>query len=353
MVGPQAIGTRYCVRFDRYVEQAGYIRPAPGSQMEIFDPWDDYVEAGSTPGAQEPPYGSLLNLIQSIQLTPRPGPGRTLTLSADSVKSVTSWCEEHGLFGTLLQRAQMFTLAPRYGPLEDVPDRCAPLLHQYLRTNQGWVTLPRWGVRQGTAGMDSIGTLVPPDRAPESWPRAEVLIQNLHSGEWTMESLSNIAGRYFPDVPQLERKTYSYPQPGSEEFWRLYAEPVDEFLEAAALLLGIVQDLGKLDDTADSKTKAQIALVGLNRLLEPISSAAVLSDSAEVVKSWNTPSLLSAFATMILEDLSEQRLPRTCENCGKIFVTKAYQGRYCSDKCRYAAQKRRYRDRQKQRMTCE
>ena len=50
---------------------------------------------------------------------------------------------------------------------------------------------------------------------------------------------------------------------------------------------------------------------------------------------------------MAFLDLTEQRAPRTCVTCGMLFVTTAYQGTYCSDKCRRTTQKRRYRARKK------
>ncbi len=58
-----------------------------------------------------------------------------------------------------------------------------------------------------------------------------------------------------------------------------------------------------------------------------------------------TASLLGAFATMVLIDLTEKRRPRICKNCDKLFVTKAYKGTYCSDTCRNTAHKRQYRKR--------
>lgn len=347
MAESEELGTRAWVRFDRYQEKEGYICPAPGAQLQTFDQLPHYAGVRSATGAQEPPYGSFLNLVQSVRLEPRPGPGRLQTLSADSAKLVTSWCAGHGLMGLLPQRAQMITLAPRYGPLKDVPDRCVPWLTQYIRTNRGWDILTRWGVRQQTVGIGSEGALVPAEQVPKGWPDPGALIQHQVSSQWSMEKLSDVAKRYFPGVPLLERDTYFYPCPLTEEFWRLYAEPVDEFVEAAAHLLGIVRDLGNPSDTADNKAKRKSAVDRLNNILGAAAPVAGLSDSGEIVKLWHTPSLLSTFAMMIREDLSEQRWPRTCDNCGKVFVTKAYQGRYCTDKCRFAAQKRRYRQRQK------
>jgi hypothetical protein len=333
-------------RFDRYVIDAGAIRPAPGAQAEPYDLWADYRSSQSATGAREPPYGPLLKLVQSIKFEPRPGPGPLRALSIESEGLVTSWCAEHGLLGILPHRTQMLTLAPRFRPLKEVPGRFAPCLHQYVRTNQGWQTLSRWGLRQETAGPDSGGGIVDDPQVPKSWPKPGALVEDLRTGEWKTEPLSKTWGPFFPDVPHMERDGYPYPSPGSEEFWRLYAEPVDDFVDTATLLLGVIQELGevrKQHGAPESQKNPLAALDALNRLLGPTRPVTSLSNSGEIMEAWHTPSLLGGFAMMVLADLSDQRWPRTCDNCGKLFATKAYQGKYCSKSCRYAMQKRTYR----------
>lgn len=333
-------------RFDLYVIEAGTIRPAPDAQAESYDLWADYRETQSVSGTREPPYASLLKLVQSIKFEPRPGPGPLRALSTESEGLVTSWCAGHGLLGILPHRTQMITLAPRYGPLESVTGRFVPCLIQRMRTNKGWKTLKRWGVRQESASPYCNGDLVDEPQIPKSWPKPEALVEDQRTGEWKTESLSKSWGPFFPGVPHMERNNYPYPSPGSAEFWRFYAEPVDDFVDTAILLLEVIQQLGKAQEqhgTPKGQKKAQTALYGLNRLLGPTGPTASLSDSGEIMEAWHTPSLLGAFAMMVLADLSEQRWPRTCVNCGKLFVTKAYQGKYCSKTCRYAVQKRTYR----------
>ncbi len=71
-------------------------------------------------------------------------------------------------------------------------------------------------------------------------------------GDWVKEGLPTTWGRFFPDVPEAERDTYPYPAPCGPEFWRLYAEPVEDFLRAAATLYEI---LDGLRTQATGKTK--------------------------------------------------------------------------------------------------
>jgi hypothetical protein len=346
-------------RFDRYIVQDGYIRPAPGARFDVYDPWASYGDTPSDSGAREPPYGSLLMLVQSIELKPRPGPGPLLTLSADSEALVTEWCATHGLLGILPLRAQSVTLAPRYDRLPDLQGHWVPWQHQFLRTHQGWIRTGRWGVRSGSVlqsdGTDRNGALVLSSKVPEQFSEPGVLMQDLRTGAWKTEPLTSTWARFFPDVPDEERETYDYPLPNTESFWHLYAEPVHDFVEAAGLMLRAVQVLGSLGESpTTSGTKGQLGedpLFTLNLLLGSVGPAAVLSDQGLVDRRWNATSLLGSFAMMALEDLAEQRAPRTCGNCGKLFVTRAYQGRYCSDTCRGTAQKRRYRERKRLRTT--
>jgi hypothetical protein len=238
--------------------------------------------------------------------------------------------------------------------MPDVEGRWVPWQRQFFRVNQEWVKTNRLGVRAGTVPRGAAGQwkdkLVPPQELPEEWPKPEVLLQDLTTGGWKREPLAKTWARFFPDVPPSERETYAYPLPGTAEFWRLYAEPVYQFVEVATLLLSAIQGLGRLaekDHTPEIKSEADRAIWALNTLISPTGPAADLSSGNQIEQRWYSPSLLGAFAMMALRDLSEQRWPRICDNCDKLFVTKAYQGRYCTDRCRYAAQKRRYRQRQK------
>ena len=57
-------------RFDHYLVQDGYIRPAPDARFETFDPWGPYEENRGRFGAQVPPYGTFG--LDPFQMVPLP-----------------------------------------------------------------------------------------------------------------------------------------------------------------------------------------------------------------------------------------------------------------------------------------
>ena len=89
--------------------------------------------------------------------------------------------------------------------------------------------------------------------------------------------------------------------------------------------------------------KGMDILHALTRTIRPT----LLPSDGVLRQEWLSTSLLGTLAMMVLLDLTERRRILTCEKCGGVFVTKAYQARYCSDRCRFTAQKRRHRARQK------
>ncbi len=341
-------------RFDAYALHEGMIRPGAGARRQDYDPWAEYEADQSASGVQQPPYGPLLDLIQSVELKPRPGPGPLLTLTPESKTRVTEWCAGHGPLGVLLQRVQTVTLAARWRASSEADHRLVPVQQQLIRTNQGWIRTGREGLRVSaqTNGDNSpiAGDLVDPESLPTRWPDPGVLLQDLRQGDWKTEPLSQTWFRFFPDVPWEERETYDYPLPGTDAFWSIYAEPVYHFVEAATLLRAAIHGLCGEEGTiaAEDQGTRQDAIDRLNRLLGPIGPAAVLAADRHLRQQLGATSLLGAYALMALMDLTGQRPPRICGNCGKLFMTKAYQGTYCSITCRNTAQKRRYRQRKRE-----
>ena len=345
------------VRFNRYDVQDGIIRPAPGATLERYDPWSEVERSAA--GARTPPYGALLGLMQSTRFEPVEGPGRLITLAPDSETRLTDWCAQHGLLGVLLHRAQTVTLAPRWRILEGTEDALIPAQQQLVRTNQGWMRTERQHSRPGEQFTDRVigGLVAPRHQAPRHWPEPSALVQDLRMGAWTTEALSPTWARFFPHVPDEEREIYPYPLPGTDAFWEIYREPVLDFYAAATFLLGAIRTLAGLPSGAavpsEQAPETQLAIDGLNRFLGPVGPAAVLGANRQLRQQWSTSSLLGAYAMMALMDTTEARRPRLCDNCGALFVSKAYQARYCSETCRHTFQKRRYRRRMKESATNE
>jgi hypothetical protein len=121
-------------------------------------------------------------------------------------------------------------------------------------------------------------------------------------------------------------------------------------LGAASQLRGVVLDLSAdpaspQESAVDYMYRIDTAVRALHTLLAPVQPSLTVGSDAQYRQTWRTRSLLSSFALMALLDLTEQRRVLTCRTCGRVFVSGAYQARYCSERCRATAQKRAYRAR--------
>jgi len=139
----------------------------------------------------------------------------------------------------------------------------------------------------------------------------------------------------------------------TQEFWRAYAEPLDSFLESARLLEGALRLLKEAQREAQSPSDpeddpaalAQRALPRLNRLVAAVSPSLKFGDGV-FRQRWSSPSLLASYTMMALLDLADDRV-RACAECGRLFVTDAYQTVYCSPLHASRARKRAYRSKLK------
>ena len=86
----------------------------------------------------------------------------------------------------------------------------------------------------------------------------------------------------------------------------------------------------------------------INSLVAGVSVIALPSQEGPIRQRWVSPSLLGSLAMMALLDLSELRRVLPCENCRQVFVTESYQQKFCSERCRNTAQKRRQRAKMKE-----
>ena len=68
-----------------------------------------------------------------------------------------------------------------------------------------------------------------------------------------------------------------------------------------------------------------------------------------LTRAWRAKSLLGAFAAMAWLDLTGGGRVADCDECGRPYVSGAYQARYCSDRCRNRALKRAFRERHRDR----
>jgi hypothetical protein len=316
-------------RFDLYEIRDGCIRPAEGAKLEWYDPWPDFqhtrVEnAGQSPAAVQPGYQSLLKLVQRLEYVP----GKTSypdRLSQKSQALILEWCQEYGLLGVLLSRWEAISLAPQLDGENHWVQR------KYFR---GFGQVVQTQERRGDVEDQT----------------ATVLIHGLNDLTLAQESPRETWSRFFPRVPFAEQDSFSYPQPYTPEFCRLYGEPLFDFCKAARLLAGAISHLGRSQPeiVGDPTLARDQALDTINLFRRPVVSVLDRVKNDPVKSRRVAPSLLASFADMFAQDLIYGRTLLQCACCGELFVSSAYQAKYCSVACRLRGQKRRLRSQIKQ-----
>lgn len=69
------------------------------------------------------------------------------------------------------------------------------------------------------------------------------ILHELEDLKLVEEPLDKTWRRFFPTVSRARARNYLYPEPYSDEFCRLYAEPLVDFVRAVRLLAGAIEGL--------------------------------------------------------------------------------------------------------------
>ncbi|MGD0076084.1 MAG: hypothetical protein ABSD31_17345 [Candidatus Binataceae bacterium] len=325
-------------RWTRYELREGCICPAPGAKFRPYDPWKLWrktrpVGRRSDSGAQgATPYRALLEMLRKLEYrgntgdAPRFPPLETdalpAPLTAESEQAVLDWCADYGLLGILPHRVLQVILWPRDG--EQV---------HYIRLGCGWLAVTR--------DRQNASTPVQPPIA---------LVQPVLGSGISIEPLSKTWARFFPNVPPTIQEIFAYPQPLTPPFWGAYGEPLADFLSGARALKTLLDGI-ELQQKNRALRLLHAAVSGgtqvqANSLVAPM-GLGVRVKKKHIELSWVGNSLLSALAVMLLEDLSRGRVLQCL--CGQVFVSTAYQARYCSKRCRWRFEQRDYRSPRKRR----
>jgi hypothetical protein len=338
MTVPFEVVTGSWVRFSGYVIRDGAIRPEPGAKLEPYDPWEEFRRIrGDRSG--EAPYESLANLHQSLQHD-----WGSSRVARDSYPAILDWCERYGLLGVLPHRVLSVDLNP-WWHVEG--ERTSFLQKSYVRMNDRWDWMSDGWVIKPELVHEQLARGGPIEQA--AWaPKPKVTIQDFYATRISQEPLPKTWWRFFSDVPAEEAETYEYPLPLSADFWAQYGEPVEDFVLGASFVGRAFQNLTRVRadaEAADTRRFDRAAgMTCLNALVSGIRPSVTMDDQdGRFRQEWGCLSLLSSLAMMALQDLTEGRRLLQCEVCGRLFVTDAYQARYCSDSCRWTAQKRAYR----------
>ena len=339
-------------KFDRYELRDGMIRPARGAKLSRYDPWEDQNSAAPLQQDRVPAYRSLLDTVNRLRYLKSPSPqNRFERLHPRSEEELLDWCGRYGLLGSFLHDAVLITLAPRPTKIRardyramltswrqqgvrERPPRTAMVQKSYTRTTFGWV--------ERNQPVYQKSGLQPP----------AVITQNYVGDRLALETLA-VFWRYFPSVRSDSPdawQTFDCPEPLSERFWMLYAEPLDDFLSRAEFLRLAIASMTARTIRDPTSVEAVELMAGrryLQGLLAPVGFGFAVQPGLGLRPRLVASSLVAMLAAMALQDAPKGRVLQ-CAACGNIFIAgKRTQTRYCSKRCRATAQKRAVRERKK------
>ncbi len=353
-------------RFSRYEIRDGAIRPARNADLSWYDPWEIYRISEKDKGTP-PPYQSLLALVWSLGAVFVEAESRwrfdcgAESLDLSEQNEILDWCSRFGLLGILPHTAISIQIPPRNSSPNGRKQ------NEYVRVNGQWIdrigTQPyvsadgvtlfdlveafqsllfRAQSRSGnTPDLGKVDEL-----AQRSHPVATISFLDLDLDGPTLRTvpLSTVLSRYFPDFKDAGDH-FKCPRPLTREFWKIYSERVDDFLQTAVTFLTAVEPIAGLHDIG--------SLSWLESFLAPIGVSLSFDSTNQIQEQWVCPSLLSSFGRMAVQDLSAGMRVLCCACCGRPFVTSSYQTRYCSEQCGWRQRKRRTRTAQNDQTTQE
>ena len=324
-------------RCSRYIIQDGFIRPAPNASLAPYEPWQLY-RSGALTDHSPAPHRALIALLSEEEL---------LKLTPRAEEAILEWCRQYGLLGLLLEEIQMAVLAPRWSGSPpgilmrgDTTRRLiTPVARRLIRSVRGWNDRSTFLTRMYSSDQVDDGQLVSSEHIPDKW-RAEDwdqpwALRRASNGDWSTESLEITWGRFFPDIPVEERETYPYPSPSEPEFWKLYAEPVYDFLHAAMRFHEILrtfaawhapertQKASRDEHSRDAeRLAAQDSMLRLDSLFTSVHPCLHFSDDGTPQLQWNSASLLGSIAMMAVQDLLAGTKLHVCANptCSTLFL---------------------------------
>lgn len=342
------------VRWSKYELLEGAVFPARYSQLEEYDPWQEFnANIGKYRTVQQP-YITLLELHRRLEATrqtfkttmhdrhahPVVLPSQVLLPSnfkivvlrdaahselllppldfviepeSDAARLVLEWSRRNGLLG----------LVPIISTCIRIGENQA-----YVRRGSEWHTWD-WGVEAPTR----------PDQ------------QDLHWYQWLTGGAETILPAQIADyfLPALfGASSADLPCPQSELFWQSYGEPIRNIVrwcEAFALSVDALSGLAPGSGLLSSQVADDGFLV-LSQLAKSCAPSFTFDSARCTINEERVSAgLLASYALMFLWDRVAGRRAMRCHNCGRYFVSDEHRARYCSPTCRNTAQSRRYRDR--------
>lgn len=358
-------------KFSEYETRNGYLQPRADATLIEFDPWSAWrksTDIGGGSRLRKLAISPLAEISYELGYSVPMVRERRPPIQSRAIDAILRWVTDFGLLGILLHQADMVRLAPRWRAREwrlpsgsDQEDSVYTPLRQtqasvkvFLRDGSNWreeiqvincAHPPRPEYRKALEGQ-----LVPDGLLKDADRGGSVRMENRGRPRW--EQLSTTWARFFPSVSQADREGFDYPLPLSDQFWRLYAEPIDEFLEAASGLANITDLLADskselrdgLSEPAPHGSARTVAIDHFSIEMRSTKPRLLLNDEGRLSMGWSTPSLLASLALFTAFEMTEgQSDLGVCPRCRSPFVTSDPRSKYCSKRCRYAMQKRNQR----------
>ena len=334
-------------RADRYEVRGGYVLPVEGAQFVPYRPWEAYRDAiKNAPQVQEDkepiptPHGDLLDLALRWGT-------QTIVSEESAIPLIENWCCRWGLLGIALHQAVEVTLPATTAKPEDGP---SAQFRQVRHTVIGgrWKTCIQTSDHD-TAPEPSVNWRGPPhllDGAPKPTRIDERPSYRLASG-WDHPIGASWA-EFFPRIPSSERNTYQCPSPTRRVFWRHYAEPLDDWIfwlhvfSNWAVRLRRAKQKVKIGPSTAFMNEVSWFVQELSHATSAASPYLQPNESGEYDPLWSWPSLLTAIALMIREDLLGKDSD-FCENkfCGRYFFKAKTNQKYCCFTCKNRTGSRR------------
>lgn len=331
-------------RHSEYCLDREWIRPAANARLIPYDPW---APAEGERGFQS--FLGLANVLHRYGHDDEKFPGLVL-----------DWCNEHGLLGLLPHQTIQAFLAPRWRPYGE---SLLAEVETHYRSSDGWVSASasvgksRFSRRMAPAGLE--GKLCEDVELSPGEFSSCVIYRELpwdYLKQYTVRigALGDIWWRYFPDVPEPEKNSFEYPQPCSEDFWSIYGEPWDRFVQTLAIFRDAFES-HREDLKATPRTPLKLThpyFVHRKKMLSELAGPIGLGldeDKDGRRLRWRAPSLLSLLAIQALYALDGNVEVRSCSICGVNFPTSKESQKYCSVRCRHTGQKRDQRQKTKAR----
>jgi hypothetical protein len=155
---------------------------------------------------------------------------------------------------------------------------------------------------------------------------------------------------FFSSIPPGDRERYLYPVPLSPDFWRLYSEPVGEFLLAVRTLRENLDYVTGGTARGGFRGVREAGRFGLERELAHAGVRVSLSRDGRLALRHVVPSLRTLVVATAIEDRGTDELRRCACGCGRFFRADStrrngLKQRYYSIRHMSTAKQRRHRAR--------